>query len=126
MVDRRSVQISVIAHASILVGFFFRYSFILPLLIWKTMKHSKYSERQAKQATYYQIFALLLILVISFGVEFIILLSTAADGRVQKVDDLLVKEIEPGAYTLLSLYALYGAYRCSKGEEFRYTLVGNL
>ena len=125
MVDRRSVQISVIAHASILVGFFFRYSFILPLLIWKTMKHSKYSERQARQATYYQMAALLIVLAVSFTAELAILLSSA-DDRVQKADDLLIREIELGAYTILSLYALYGAYRCSRGQEFRYLLIGNI
>lgn len=125
MVDRRSVQISVIAHASILAGFLFRYSFIIPLLMWKTMKHSKYSEFQARQAAYYQMAVLLIILTVSFTAELAVLLSSA-DGRVQKADDLLVKEIELGAYALLSLYALYGAYRCSKGEEFKYVLIGKM
>jgi uncharacterized Tic20 family protein len=125
MVDRRSVQVSVLAHASILLGFFFRYSFILPLLVWKTQRHSKYSEFQARQATYYQVFALILLLCISFGAELLMLLPTPADGKAQRVDALLVKQIELFVYSLLSLYALYGAYRCSRGESFRYILIGN-
>jgi uncharacterized Tic20 family protein len=124
--DRRSIQISVLAHASILIGFFFSYSFIFPLLIWKTLKHSKYSEQQAKQATYYQIFALLILLVIQFGAEFLMLLQPLPEGRVPKVDDVLVNVVELAAYIILTIYALYGAYRCSKGEEFRYLLIGNL
>jgi len=93
--------------------------------MWKTMKHSKYSEFQARQAAYYQMAVLLIILTVSFTAELAVLLSSA-DGRVQKADDLLVKEIELGAYALLSLYALYGAYRCSKGEEFKYVLIGKM
>jgi uncharacterized Tic20 family protein len=123
MVDRRSIHISVLAHASILIGFVFRYSFIFSLLVWKTLKHSKYSEQQAKQATYYQIVALLLLLAISMGAEFIMLLNTPEDGKLPQVDELLIKRIELVAYSLLSLYALYGVYRCSRGEEFRYLRV---
>ena len=124
--DRHSIELSVLAHASILVGFVFRYSFVLPLLIWKTMKHSKYSEHQARQATYYQAFALLLLLCISFTVQFHMLLDESTGGRVPRVDELLIKEIEFGVYFTLSLYALYGACRCSKGEDFRYILLGNI
>lgn len=126
MVDRRSIRISVLAHASILLGFLFRYSVILPLLLWKTLKHSKYSEFQAKQATYYQIVALLLLLSISFAAEFTILLNTPQDGKLAQVDELLIKRIELAAYLLFSLYALYGAYRCNRGEEFRYLLIGKI
>jgi len=124
--DRRSIEISVLAHASILVGFVFRYSFIFPLLIWKTLKHSKYSEQQARQAAYYQAFALLLILCISFGAEFIMLLNEPINGRVPRVDELLIKQIELAVYSLLSLYALYGAYKCGRGEDFKYILLGNI
>jgi len=123
--DRRSIQISVLAHASILIGFIFRYSFIFPLLIWKTLKHSKYSERQARQATYYQIVALLALLIISFTAELLMLYPTA-DGKVQKVDELLIRKIELAVYLLFSIYAIYGAYRCSKSEEFHYFLMKNL
>ncbi|MEM3555391.1 MAG: DUF4870 domain-containing protein [Candidatus Micrarchaeia archaeon] len=122
--DRRSVRIAVLAHASMLFGFFFRYSFLFPLLIWKTVKHTKYSEFQAKQAAYYQIFSLLLLLLISFSAELIMLLPSP-NGRAQKVDEVLVKSIEFVVYSLLSLYALYGAYKCSRGEEFRYILLGD-
>jgi len=123
--DRRSIEISVLAHASILVGFVFRYSFIFPLLIWKTLKHSKYSEQQARQATYYQAFALLLMLCISFGAEFIMLSNESSKGIVQRVDAVQIMQIELVVYILLSLYALCGAYKCSKGEKFRYLWIGN-
>ncbi|MCX6776801.1 MAG: DUF4870 domain-containing protein [Candidatus Micrarchaeota archaeon] len=126
MVDKRSVEISVLAHASILVGFIFRYSFIFPLLIWKTLKHSKYSEQQARQATYYQVAALLLIMGISFGAEFMILPNESSNGIVQRVDAAFIQQLELVVYSLLSLYALYGAYRCSRGKEFRYLLIGKL
>jgi len=126
MVDRRSVQISVLAHASILIGFLFRYSFIFPLLIWKTLKHSKYSERQSRQATYYQIVALLLFMSISSATEFAILLNEPSNGMAPRVDAALMRQLEFLVYSLLSLYALYGAYRCSRGEEFRYPLLGKL
>ncbi|NYZ79200.1 DUF4870 domain-containing protein [Candidatus Micrarchaeota archaeon] len=126
MVDRRSIQISVLAHASILIGFFFRYSFIFPLLIWKTLKHSKYSERQARQATYYQVFVLLILLVIQFGAEFLMLLQPLSDGRVPKVDDVLVNVVELAVYAILTIYALYGAYRCSRGADFDYLIIGSL
>jgi len=125
MVDKRSVEISVLAHASILVGFIFRYSFIFPLLIWKTLKHSKYSEQQARQATYYQVAALLLIMGISFGAEFMIL-PNESFNIVQRVDAAFIQQLELVVYSLLSLYALYGAYRCSRGEEFKYLLIGKL
>lgn len=124
--DRRSIQVSMLAHASILIGFVFRYSFIFPLLIWKTMKHSKYSDGQARQATYYQVSALLILLIIQFAAEFLMLLQPMPEGKVPKVDDVLVNLIELGVYTLLTLYALYGAYRCSRGEDFKYLLIGNL
>jgi uncharacterized Tic20 family protein len=123
MVDRRSVQISVLAHASMLIGFFFRYSFVFPLLIWKTLKHSKYSERQARQATYYQILALLLFLIIQFGAEFLMLIQPLPEGRAPKVDDVLVNVVELTAYVILTIYALYGAYKCSRGEEFKYLFI---
>ncbi|NYZ76315.1 DUF4870 domain-containing protein [Candidatus Micrarchaeota archaeon] len=123
--DRRSIQISVLAHASILIGFVFQWSFLFPLLMWKTLKHSKYSEKQARQATYYQVFALLLILFVSFTAEFILLSQPVGEGKVQKVDKNLVRLVKLALYSLLSLYALYGAYRCSRGEEFRYLIIGN-
>ncbi|MCX6775353.1 MAG: DUF4870 domain-containing protein [Candidatus Micrarchaeota archaeon] len=126
MADKRSLEISVLVHASILIGFLFRYSFIFPLLIWKTLKHSKYSERQSKQATYYQVVALLLIMSISFGAEFIILLNESSNGIVQRVDATFIRQLELVVYSLLSLYALYGAYRCSRGKEFKYLLIGKL
>jgi uncharacterized Tic20 family protein len=126
MVDKRSIEISVLAHASILIWFFFRYSFIFPFLIWKTLKHSKYSEQQARQATYYQILALLLIMSISFVAEFVILLNESSNGIVQRVDATFIRQLELVVYSLLSLYALYGAYRCSRGEEFKYLLIGKL
>jgi uncharacterized Tic20 family protein len=124
--DRRSVQISVLAHASILIGFFFRYSFIFPLLIWKTLKHSKYSERQARQATYYQVSALLILLVIQFGAEFLMLLQPLPEGGLPKVDDVFVNVAEFAVYVILTIYALYGAYRCGRGEDFDYLIIGSI
>jgi uncharacterized Tic20 family protein len=124
--DRRSIQISVLAHASMLIIFFFQWSFLFPLLIWKTMKHSKYSEKQARQATAYQIFVLLLILTIQFSAEVLMLIQPVGEGKVQKVDANLMTEIKLAAYSLFSLYALYGAYRCSRGEEFNYLIIGSI
>jgi uncharacterized Tic20 family protein len=126
MVSRRSVWISVLAHASILIGFFFRYSFIFPLLIWKTMRHSKYSEKQAKQATYYQIFVLLILLVIEFGAEFLMLIQPLPVGNSPKVDDALVNVVQLTAFVIFAVYALYGAYRCSRREDFNYLIIGRL
>ncbi len=125
MVDRRSIQISVLAHASILIGFVFRYSFIFPLLAWKTLKHSKYSEKQARQATIYQILALLILLAIQLGAEFVLLNQSVEEGKVQRVDYALMEEIKLAVYSLLSLYALHGAYKCSRGKEFKYLIIGN-
>lgn len=124
--DRRSIYISMLAHSTMLLGFLFRYSFLFPFLIWKTLKHSKYSEFQARQATYYQAAALLLVFCISFLAELLMLLPPPEGGRAQRVDELLMKRVELLVYFLLSLYALYGAYKCSKGEEFRYAFIGNL
>lgn len=123
--DRRSIQISVLAHASILIGFVFQWSFLFPLLIWKTLKHSKYSEKQARQATIYQMLALLILLAIQFSAEILMLIQPVGEGKVQKVDANLMGEIKLAVYSLFSLYALYGAYKCSKGEEFGYLLIGN-
>jgi uncharacterized Tic20 family protein len=119
----KHIRIAVLAHASMLIGFVFRYSFLFPLLIWKTLKHSQYSEFQAKQATYYQIFSFLLLLLISFAAQLLMLLPAPSDGKLVKVDELLVKQIELVVYLLLSFYSLYGAYKCSRGEEFRYAFL---
>jgi uncharacterized Tic20 family protein len=123
--DRRSIQISVLAHASVLLGFVFQWSFLFPLLIWKTLRHSKYSEKQARQATVYQMLALVILLAIQFIAEVLMLIQPVGEGKVQKVDANLIGEIKLVAYSLLSLYALYAAYRCSRGEEFKYLILGN-
>ncbi len=100
-----------IAHASAIIV-----PVIVPLIIWLIQKDkSKYVEFQAKQALVYQI-------VVSVGLSVL--------GMITGVLAIVVIGIFLIPVLILLwlgaiLYALYGAYECFSGRDFRYAWIAD-
>ena len=88
------------AHGSIVLLFiFFVGGVITSFLIWQfKKKQSEYVAFQAKQALFFQLFALLILLILIPLIIFV--------------------------YPLALGYGLYAAYRCYHGRDFKYPVIG--
>jgi len=102
-----------IAHAGIII------TIIVPLVIWLIKKEeSEYVGFQAKQALVYQI-AIIVVGLVASIVFFVLGVVTLGLGFILYL--LLIP-----AGLAATVYALYGAYVCFKGEDFRYVILADM
>ncbi|HHQ45040.1 MAG TPA: DUF4870 domain-containing protein [Candidatus Altiarchaeales archaeon] len=101
-----------ISHASVIIM-----PVIVPLIIWLMYKDkSKVVKFQALQALAYQLAVTVVLVVLWFAA---IILSFVVVGF------LLIPVVLLLALAAL-IYALIGAYKTFRGEDFRYALIGDL
>jgi uncharacterized Tic20 family protein len=132
-----------LAHLSI-----FLLPFIFPLIIWLALKDSApYASRQAKQAFWWHVIYAVVALVLVVGVQLIFVVGFAASalGAAASSDSSGPQSGLPlvgvfGSFLLSFLffaavfavaiyfvvYAILGAVRAFRGEEFRYPFLGRL
>jgi len=102
-----------LAHAGIII------TIIVPLIIWLLKKdESEYVSFQAKQALGYQI-AVIVVGFVASIVFFVLGVVTLGLGFT------LYLLLFPAGLAAI-VYALYGAYVCYKGEDFRYIVLADM